>query len=54
MPVARKGYYYWYCILVNRMVRLLEGIEGKCGRVASKVGVEDTSEWASFHNLTTA
>jgi hypothetical protein len=27
------------------MVRLLVGIERKCGGVASKVGVEDASEW---------
>jgi hypothetical protein len=30
------------------MVRLLVGIERKCGRVASRVGVEDASEWGFF------
>jgi len=30
------------------MVRLLEWIERKCGRVASKVGVEDASAWGFF------
>jgi hypothetical protein len=36
------------------MVRLLEGIEGKCGRIGSKVGVEDAGHGAFFHNLSTA
>jgi len=30
------------------VVRLLEGIENKCGTVASKVGVEDASAWGFF------
>jgi hypothetical protein len=30
------------------MIRLLVGIERKCGRVATNVGVDDASEWGFF------